>query len=696
MIVRSTSCTVEIGGSPRPAATGAVHRYSTDRHSADRRLRLLSLRDRADGELLTRPSVFLAVDGVGAQVTSETDGRIEFAAAGVTGTLVVELDSGATGTRLAGSDSGADPPRFVVTLTSPAARTLRLDVGYVRTAAEPDTVWFNPRNGGGLVHRRESYDAVYPGEGSVCAIFSHRTRATDAGAGAGPVLGFFNEEQRRIRLAADIAPDESVLSASFEELELPAGVPLRLPALYLSVAESWEDALEPYRRWLQSVYRPRTDTPEWVADPGWHFFTVRISSFRDEEIEELRKELDRGLAICREVGATPLVWLGHWWSRCREMRGRWYFDHVQGDFLQVPQATRPAIEHCHANGAKVLVYLNITAIGELSETFHAEDGKLLLDRHGAPVRNAEYPMAMLCPAARGTRAYWLTVIDFLFGELDIDGVFLDQAGGGYRAPYCYASDHGHDEIDVYGRGMLELLSAVRERIHEHNSEAIIVGELAHDLRTRYIDWWLWHWNWGRIHDRSGYGETLIWMRSLCPDARFVEQEASRAAPLGRALEMAGRGIWINATYMPPAFRSGASGDEPARPPQPDYHETIWQAQRRHAAVLTSVPRMIRTATDAESARCAALLFSDPSAPSRAVVSLLHPDEGDHYVELYLPGRYRDHRATAWPHGLGSGRLVVLADQPPTSAYGRVVREPGEASVARARFRGRAAIFLLQR
>jgi hypothetical protein len=620
-------------------------------------LSLMRLRGRNGKDILLRPAPVLAIDGAPVRVDECEGTRFSVVAGPVTGTLNAAADDTHPNGCL----------RLSISLRAEQTRIVRVDVGWIRTARDDGTVWFNPRAGGGLVRRTASFEAVYPGGASACAVFCLGTKAS---GGAGPVLGFFNEEQRRICLRADIAPVETTLTASFEQLELPAGVSVDLPEAYLTVSDNWEDALAPYTRWVREHRPPRTETPGWVESRAWHFFTARISSFPDDQPAKLHAELDRGIRLCERVGAVPLIWLGHWWSGCCRTGGRWYFDHFQGDFLEVPSATREAVRYSHSRGAQVLVYLNITSIGELSSSYHATDGKLLIGAKGQTVRNAEYPMMMLCPAAQGTREYWFEVVDFLFGDLEVDGVFLDQAGGGHRAPYCYATDHGHDEIDVYGSGMIELLAALRERIHRHDPEAIIVGELAHDFRSSYIDLWIWHWNWSRLENRGGYGETLIWMRKLCPDALFVEQEAFRASPTERALELAGRGVWVNGTYSAGAAVVDRHPEQ--LPDQPDYHELLWEAQRSEPAALWGEPEFVHA-----SEYCSAVLFRAPQLLNRALLSLMHPQRGTHTSRLHLPAPFGPWCSiTPWPHGMATGSVSWFD------------------GVAHATFEGRATMFIL--
>ena len=177
-------------------------------------------------------------------------------------------------------------------------------------------------------------------------------------------------------------------------------------------------------------------------------------------------------------------------------------------------------------------------------------GNLLVKGEGGwKVRNWGYPMFMLCPDNPYTIMYWESVMQYLFGELRLDGILLDQAGGGFHAPYCFNPAHNHTDHDCYGQGMLKLLDGIRQKIRSIQPEAFIFGELAHDFRTRYVDFWLWHWFFGGLEDCRGYGETLVWMKYIRPDAIFVEWEPKICSPEPQAAKVAGRGVWLNA-HMP--------------------------------------------------------------------------------------------------------------------------------------------------
>ncbi len=565
-----------------------------------------------------------------------------------------------------------------VSLLAEVERTVALTVPRMRFAASPSARYLDPNTGGSLRPRETPFRSVYPGGACICATFAAEPAAGDpvsAGANAAdrhaacadtaathrgaarsesdaarpgsdraraPGLGFgyFNGAQRRIELANGPEPESALMSATFRRLRLPAGVRMELPPFYLTTASHWDSELAPYRAWAGRTWPLRDDSPEWVTKRNWLFHTVLANEDNDRADEAIERSIREHVELCRELDTEPVIWVQNWWRSCDLIHGRFGFDHVQGDFDRARPKAELAVSHAKEFGARVCVYVNITAIGEYSEFYHEAGDVLLQNEHGGPVRNWAFPMMMLCPGARQTKEYWNRIVRYLFGELGIDAIFLDQAGAGHEAPYCYHPGHGHDDPDCYGRGMLELLESIRSTVRGIKPDALVFAELAHDARTRYVDFWLWHWFFsGLDRELDTYAEALVWMKYVRPDAVFVEQEPAHASPEVHARRVLGRGIWLNPHYPGQQVES--------------YHLDCWRAYRAEHALFEGAIRRL----DCDDPEVSAVCFGFATGPGedetldRAIVGLMRPGT--------ISGQEPDRRVTIGGLPIRAGKSLSI-------------------------------------
>ncbi len=579
-------------------------------------------------------TAFIAIDERPVTMTGVlADGFSWCAENGVRGTVNAEIGDGATHVL------------FRTALESDVDRVVTIELPRIGFEASRETRYLDPGTGGSYRPRTGAFSSVYPGGASFCATFA----ADPPGPGAAGIgFGFLNSEQRRIEISNGPGPERATMAGLFRRVEVKAGRQTRLPALYLTTATQWDAALVPYRDWCVNVWPSRADSAEWVKDRNWLFHTLLTNERNTPSESEIKDEITAHVERCRSLRTQPVIWIQNWWRSCDRIGGPYGFDHFQGDFDRARPEAAYAIRYARELGARTCVYLNVTAIGEYSDFYRHADELMIKNAYGGNVRNWAFPMMMLCPGAAATKDYWKGVMSYLFGELGIDGVFLDQAGAGHEAPYCHNPAHGHDEPDCYGRGMLELVKEIRSTVKSIRPEALVFGELAHDARTTFVDFWLWHWFFsGLDREIDTFAESLVWMKFLRPDAVFVEQEPTHCSPAVHADRVLGRGIWINA-HMP-----GQSVDT--------YHTDCWDAYREHHRVFES--GIARLDTDDPDVAAVAYGF-DPAA---------FAETGTVVIGLMRPGKMaeteQDRRVTVQGLPFVDGSDLVITRLPGEKAAG---------------------------
>ena len=553
----------------------------------------LSLKDQAERELLHAPGPFVIIDGQPVIADDFTNQSIRFSSPGIRGEIA--------------EANGL----FRVELINPGhqALTCRIEVPVLSYRCSGSTRVFNPHAGGRLSARPDPIAAYYPAEATICALFFAEFERTTFG------FGYLNREQRRVVLENGPVFGRGWMRGIFERLTIQGGGSCVLPPLYITVGNEWDQLIAPYTHYAQS-YPDRLDTPAWVTETPWIFRDLPIHPFGMERFDELKQAIDDGFRYADTIGADPVFWMTPWWRSCDRLNGRWYFDHVGGDFTSAPEIVERVVEEVHRRGARIVAYTNVTAIGEYSDLFQQKaDVVLVKNEHGGFSRNMEYPMFLTCPASLALHEQWDRNIDFMFGKLAVDGIFLDQAGGGYKAPYCYNADHGHDEPDSYGLGILGLLDHIRRRVKSINPLALIFGELAQDARNHLMDFWLWHWSWSKTINQTAYSEGASFFKHVIPDAVLLDQSNYSYRDEEEALRAVGRGVWLN------VFDTAT---------EPDFFAGCWEYYRRHRKLLQTRPIPLPT----DSPDVAALLFGP--VDGTAIIGILQPRGKRREVGLRLP------------------------------------------------------------
>ena len=357
---------------------------------------------------------------------------------------------------------------------------------------------FDPLFGGVLEKHTLWIERWYPGNASLCASF---VASPQQAVG----LAMRNDQQRRVRLYHLPAATSGHMSLELERVMVRRGESLELPSAYIATGTHWGDVLRPYREWLQATYRRPQPLCDWYwngnfienryahcvapvppasgPDAVWTF----DNRHAPQTVDQLKAEMDKAFDLFGQRGLKPLFYQFGWWQAMATHPGTFVFDTVIGDCLEHHGLIAPLIEYAHHRGGRTFLYTNFIAAGDDTRLFREHPEFFARDAGGLPIRNASYPMYMFCPGAPGLREYWDAVLHHILVDLDADGVFLDQVGGGAPSAYCHHPAHRHAHPDVYGRDYLALLDFVARRAREIKPDCFIGGELTSDIRSLWCD-----------------------------------------------------------------------------------------------------------------------------------------------------------------------------------------------------------------
>jgi len=233
------------------------------------------------------------------------------------------------------------------------------------------------------------------------------------------------------------------------------------------------------------------DSPAWVRDtPGWYvpdttsaglgvfdFIThrdyriaLKLKSFRDLPVL---------LSEARSLG-TSTIYLTDWYEGLPGARRIDYWqakgDYVPRSDLGGEEALREGVAALHAQGGRVIVYIEGFIIGEQTQIGRTHGAEWSIVGPGGPPAQPYPGNWKLCPAAEGFAAYLEGVARRIAGY-GIDGVFVDSYG--YQMDWeCVARPHRHPlgSKEVFNNGATRLMHRVRAAMRQVNPDAIILIE----------------------------------------------------------------------------------------------------------------------------------------------------------------------------------------------------------------------------
>jgi len=354
---------------------------------------------------------------------------------------------------------------------------------------------------GGVLEPLKGYpivDTRYPGAASFCATLV-------AGNEKSLGIALRNGEQRSAHIRHLTARPAGQMSIELDRVLVKAGQTVELPTGYIASGDDWADVLKPYKDWFANNFKPKMNPPAWIGND--EFTNVRNAhcmvpsyppdalpgiwifdrAFKPRSIDNVRKDIDKGFEVAKERGGKPLFYQFGWWKSMETFNGLLMFDAVCGDYTKAHDLTVEGIKYLHSKGGKVFLYTNFISAGEETEVFRDQPELFVRDANGAAIRNAGYPMYLFCPGAPGMKDYWDKVLNYIFVDLDADGVFLDQLGGGTDSPICCDPTHNHDHFDTYGADYLKLEEYVTQKVKSLKPDALVCCELINDVRSMWID-----------------------------------------------------------------------------------------------------------------------------------------------------------------------------------------------------------------
>ncbi|NPV46966.1 MAG: hypothetical protein HPY69_08400 [Armatimonadetes bacterium] len=389
----------------------------------------------------------------------------------VRGDLVLTArDDGAVGMDLHLTYVGGQPGTPVVNF--PTLRDLRL--GTVE-----DTWYLYARKGGLISNRPTDQRAAYGGQYplQVADVFNPRT-----GGGLALLTRDLDDVYRFNCLRKDRAG--VTWRTEFWPREYQPGEAIEtVPTLLQAHAGDWRTALSLYQRWAKTWYRPQVPRKEWFQRVFYYQQVLAWSHLTDPVTREWH--MAKVVNTFRDLFGC-LDYLHIFDFSQSNVYGR-VGDYSHYDELGGLDRMRAAIKEAQDMGVRVGLYIE----GYLCDkrgVWGREHvpANCIIQQDGKPLMwPGSETETMMCAAAPGWRNHLAETYRRVAGELQPDGMYIDQYGFTDTWKTCWSREHGHPVPAAPLRGERDTTAAIRGSIPP--DIANLTEETPNDVNSQYQD-----------------------------------------------------------------------------------------------------------------------------------------------------------------------------------------------------------------
>jgi hypothetical protein len=266
----------------------------------------------------------------------------------------------------------------------------------------------------------------------------------------------------------------------------------------------WHAGISSYMGWVRTWYQPRHRAPPWWYQ-NFGIGGIDYNNYGDSySLLELFSAGERlqGAAVVQPV---------NWWKRSKEdafgkkldndawFRGAYHAE-TQGYIEEYGgmDGIRSAIDEANNSGKHVVFYTEGMVLSKSSPAGREYGDKWAIKCPDGGknvffnVYNSDVEQCWnVCPATTGWQDYLSDSLARIVRETGVDGIYIDSIGA--RHDLCYNQDHKHKSAGDIMQGRWDLLSKVRSKMDEVNSDSVLWLELPScDYISQLLDGsWCW-------------------------------------------------------------------------------------------------------------------------------------------------------------------------------------------------------------
>ena len=334
----------------------------------------------------------------------------------------------------------------------------------------------------------ERHVTRYPGSGAAMNCF-------ELNSGSEGV--YFGNHDESFQMTCHLIEEEKTSKLNLGMVKLPflaSGNQVTYENFVISAhTGTWHKGADKYRAWAERWFKFH-ETPESLRDmKGWQRIIMR-SQYGENfyPFDTMEQLCDDGMS----AGIDTLLMFG-WHAGGHDND---YPNYVISPSLGGKEELMKGIESYHAKGGKVILYSNGQLIDHNSDFYRYGNGKTVATKDlrgnehlqrwgfaGDGISNAIFggrTFSRACPSSREFFGILKKFVDFA-AEVNADGVFFDQLGGGDEL--CCDSGHGHA---VPFTTIMEARSAMLAKLRTYaENKGLSMGiELISDVTAQHADY----------------------------------------------------------------------------------------------------------------------------------------------------------------------------------------------------------------
>jgi len=349
----------------------------------------------------------------------------------------------------------------------------------VRIGPAEDT-WYLWGRKGGIINnlpttQRQAYGGEYPIQ--VADVFS-------PGAGGGLALLTYDTED--VYRFWDLRKDDEGVHwrMDYWQREYQPGERIEtVPTALRAHTGDWRRALELYRTWAHSWYKPQVPRKDWFQGVFYYQQSTAWGPLRNQQTGQWRMEeiIDEYRDYFGCLDYLHIFDFGQ--SRVYGRVG----DYSHYDELGGLAAMREAIKQAQDMGVRVGLYIEGYLCDERSVWGQENVSRCdIRKKDGAPLLwGGDSPEHMMCPASDGWRDHLAETYRRVAGELKPDGMYIDQYGFINTWKTCWSREHGHPVPWAPIRGERDTTEAIRASTPA--TIATLTEETPNDVNSQYQD-----------------------------------------------------------------------------------------------------------------------------------------------------------------------------------------------------------------
>jgi hypothetical protein len=307
---------------------------------------------------------------------------------------------------------------------------------------------FNPKLGGGLYMMVHDLDDIYK---------YHALRKDDKGV-----------MMRADYFRRDYQPGERIEIA---------------PTVIGAHTGDWRVALDAYRQWTRTWYRPAAPRKQWFKECfnyRQHLVRGGLYDFATQTYH-MKEALEKDIEFFGRVDYFHLFDFGQS-SKYGRVGDYSHYDEIGGR-----EKLAEAIRGVEQTGTRVGLYIEGYLVDERGEFGRDHVGQWhIIKADGEPLLWPGAPSEhMMCPACEGWQDYLAGTYKRVAGELHPNGMYIDQHGFADAGKICYSPDHGHPVPQPPLRGEREMGRKIRAAVPPEI--ATLTEETPVDVNSQYQD-----------------------------------------------------------------------------------------------------------------------------------------------------------------------------------------------------------------